>query len=274
MGINRQLAAGTATALVAAGLVAVPASARISALPSVDSQFRKGATRLAKSMARHPKQVVRGRFSIIPSGGRPAAVATTRLAGFPRVGKSYAILSNGDSRDASRKNREGDLSRGDGGPFLRGARDVTIFRVDLKVPRKASCLSFSFRFLTEEFPEFVGTEFNDAFIAELGDSSWDAGTNQNPVIVAPDNFALDPNRHLISVNGAGPATVHKSSAKGTTYDGATRLLRASTPIRPGRRTLYLSIFDQGDRQYDSAVFIDNLRLHDPATCTPGVVSDS
>ena len=271
---KRGLVGVVAVVVVAAGVTAVPAGARISALPSVDSQFRKGATRLAKAMADHPKQVVRGRFSIIPPGGRPAAVSTTKLAGFPRRGKSYAILSTGDARDASRKNKEGDLSRGNGGPFLRGTRDTVIFRVDLKVPKHASCLSIRFRFLTEEFPEFVGSEFNDAFIAELGSSTWDATSNENPTIIAPDDFALDPNKHLISVNGAGPASVDKASAKGTTYDGATGILRASTPIKPGRRTLYLSIFDQGDRQYDSSVFLDHLTLGHPATCQPGVVSDA
>jgi hypothetical protein len=260
----------TVAALSATGV----AEAKISALPSVDSQFRKGATRLAKSIADKPRQVVRGRFSLIPPGGRPAALSTSKLAAFPRDGKSYAILSTGDARDAGKKNRSDHLSRGNGGPFVRGTRDTLIFRVDLRVPKSASCLSVRFRFLTEEFPEFVGTEFNDAFIAEVGDSTWDATSNENPTIVAPDDFALDPNRHLISVNGAGAASVDRASAKGTTYDGATGVLRASTPISPGRRTLYLSIFDQGDRQYDSSVFLDHLTLDDRSSCQPGVVSDA
>jgi hypothetical protein len=153
---------------------------------------------------------------------------------------------------------------------VRGARDVTIFRIDLRVP-KNSCLSFSFRFLTEEFPEYVGTEFNDGFIAEVGSSSWNATSNDDPTIIAPGDFALDPNNHLITVNGAGPAAVDASSAKGTTYDGATGVLRASTPVKRGRRSLYLSIFDQGDRIYDSAVFLDNLRTTRAAKCRSGVV---
>src|SRR5215212_4143548 len=197
--------AGLAVAGVGAG--AAPADAKISALPSVDSQFRKGATNLAKAIADRPKQVARGRFAMLPPGGRPVALSTTKLADFPRNGKGYAILSSGDARLASRANKEKDLSRGNGGPFLRGARDVTIFRIDLRVPDSASCLSFRFRFLTEEFPEYVGTEFNDGFIAELGSSSWDATSNENPTIIAPGNFALDPNQHLITVNGAGPAAV-------------------------------------------------------------------
>jgi hypothetical protein len=270
--VSRTLAAGAA--IVAVSAAATTADARIRALPSVDSQFRKNATKLAKSMAANPKQVVRGRFSLLPPGGRPVAISTTRLASFPRKGKSYGILSTGDARDAGKKNKSDSLSRGNGGPFVRGARDIVIFRVDLRVPKSANCLSLRFRFLTEEFPEYVGSDFNDAFIAELGDSTWSSRSNEDPTIIAPDNFALDPNSHLISVNGAGPAAVDSSSAKGTTYDGATGVLRASSPVSPGRRTLYLSIFDQGDRQYDSSVFLDNLTLDNREACNPGVVSDA
>ena len=64
--------------------------------------------------------------------------------------------------------------------------------------------------------------------------------------------------------------MRRSLARGTTFDGATRLLRASTKITPGRHRLYLSIFDQGDRIYDSAVFLDNLRANRRTPCTSGL----
>jgi hypothetical protein len=269
-----RLAAGVSIAvtgaLVAGGGVA---GAKIKALPSADSQFRKGATRLAKSIAAKPKQVVRGRFSLLPPGGRPVAVATTKLAGFPRKGKSYGILTSGDARLAARKNKRKDSGRGAGGPFVRGTRDTVIFRLDLRVPKNASCLSFRFKFLTEEYPEFVNDVFNDAFIAEFDTSSWNSTSNEDPTIVSPDNFAVDSQGNRISVNATGDTTLSAENAKGTTYDGATRVLRASTPVKSGRHELYLSIFDQGDRQYDSAVFVDNLTLDTTSPCTAGVVVD-
>ena len=268
--------ARTATAaMVAAGVMAggfaSAATARISALPNVDSQFRKGSTSLARAMAESPRVVRRGRFSLLPPGGRPAAISTTRLAGFPRHGKSYAILSTGDARQASRRNSAPDFGRGSGGPFVRGARDVVIFRIDLRVPSNASCLSFRFRYLTEEFPEFVSSEFNDAFIAETNDTTWTTASNEDPTISAPGNFAETEGGRLISVNASGPAALSAENARGTTYDGATPILRASTPINPGRRTVYLSIFDQGDRQFDSAVFLDKLELDRRSPCESGAV---
>jgi hypothetical protein len=64
----------------------------------------------------------------------------------------------------------------------------------------------------------------------------------------------------------------EGEAAGTTYDGATALLTAATPVSPGAHTLYLSIFDQGDTAWDSAAFVDNLRIGfaaNPQDCAQG-----
>ena len=271
---TRRVALAATTAGVMAIGVPGTAQADIEALPNVDSQFRKGATALARSIAENPRHVRRASFAILPPGGRPAAISTTRLAGFPRHGKSFGILSTGDARYAGRRNTSDSFGRGAGGPFVRGARDVTIFRIDLRVPSGANCLSIRFRYLTEEFPEFVNSPFNDAFVAETEDSTWTSASNEDPTISAPGNFASTVDGKLISVNASGDTALSSDNARGTTYDGATRILRASSPIRRGSRTLYLSIFDQGDRQFDSAVFLDRLELDDREPCQSGAVGDS
>jgi len=74
-------------------------------------------------------------------------------------------------------------------------------------------------------------------------------------------------------SGGGDTSLTRGRAGGTTYDRATRRLRASTRIRPGRRILYLSFFDQGDREYDSAVFLDRLTLDRRTPRRPGAVED-
>lgn len=246
------------------------AEARITPTPR-----RSSAADLARAMAVKPEQVRRAFFSVIPPRGNPAAVSTTRLAGFPRHGRSFAILSSGntvraDDRDTSESTGSANL-----GPLIRGARDVLIMRIDLAVPRRANCLTFRFRFLSEEFPEFVDDLFNDAFIAELGESEWDAGRSDplEPSIFAPRNFAVDGEGRPIRVNRVGDTSMSSRHSRGTTYDGGTRILRASTPIRMGRRTLYLSIFDQGDRDFDSTVFLDRLALVRNSSCQTGVVVD-
>jgi hypothetical protein len=61
---------------------------------------------------------------------------------------------------------------------------------------------------------------------------------------------------VISVNTTGFSA---ANAAGTTYNGATPLLRASVPIKPGAHSVYFSVFDQADNSLDSAAFLDNVR---------------
>ncbi len=233
---------------------------------------RISATKISRTIA-GPKSIKSSAFAARPPYGTVAARSTKKLAGFPRSGKSYMILSNGDATLADNPNNSTSTSKNAGGPAIRGNRDVTIFRMNIRVPKGRNCLSFRFRFLTEEFPEFVGSEFNDGFIAELDESTWDSRTVGNPAIDAPRNFAADSDGNLITVNGAGAANTTAARAKGTTYDGATRVLRASTRVTPGGHVLYLSIFDQGDRQFDSSVFIDRLTYAKRSNCESGAVPD-
>jgi hypothetical protein len=254
-------------ATVAAGLLAAPSAANADI---IEYPRDPSATPLARAMAGDPGIVRRAVFSAVPPSSKPAAVSTTKLGGFPRSGESFAILSTGNARIADDPNREPDAGSQSRGPSIRGARDVVIMRIDLDIPSDANCLSFNFRFLSEEYPEFVGDAYNDAFIAELDNSSWTAATKDDPTVRAPRNFARDRKGNPIRINRAGVETMRRRNARGTTYDGATRLLRASTPVTPGRHRLYLSIFDQGDRVYDSAVFLDNLRANSRRPCRSGL----
>lgn len=264
---SRSVRRWSAAPLAVAAVTLSPASARSDI---VEYPKDPSATPLAKAMAGDPAIVRRAVFSALPPSSRPAAVSTTRLAGFPRSGKSFAMLSTGNARLADDDNDAPDSGSEARGPSIRGARDVVIMRIDLDIPRGANCLSFNFRFLSEEYPEFVNDVYNDAFVAELDRSTWTAADKTDPRITAPDNFAVDRNGNPIRINRAGVDTMRRRYARGTTYDGATRMLRASTPITRGRHRLYLSIFDQGDRIYDSAVFLDNLRANRRTPCRSGL----
>jgi hypothetical protein len=230
------------------------------------------ARRLAGTMVANRRWIRRAAFSSLGFGA-PAAISTKRLAGFPRHGRSFAILTNGDATLADDRNLDGADGVENGGATWRGSRDVTILRITLRVPRKATCLSVRFRFLSDEFPEFVNGAYNDAFIIELDDSTWNTISKRHTFISAPRNFAADAKGDPISVNAVGDASVRPSRAKGTIYDAATRLLRASTPVSPGRHMVYMSIFDQGDSYYDSAVFVDRLTLNRRKPCKSGAVKD-
>ena len=196
-------------------------------------------------MAQAPGIITGASFEAAPPTGTPYDVQTRSLGSFPRDGSTYAILTSGDATLADTPNSSEGSGADVAGPNVRGDTDfdVTILKVDLDVPFGSNCLSVDFRFLSDEFPEFVGSSFNDAFIAELDTSDW---TTAGSEITAPHNFAFDAAHNVISINAAGAASMSAVEAAGTTYDGATPLLSASTPISPGAHSLYLSIFDQGD----------------------------
>ncbi len=271
---RRAAIAGAATVAVVVGAtgVGVAQSGKGKIVADAGQLSRMEATKIARTIA-GPKVVRSAAFAARPPYGRVAARSTKPLTGFPLSGSSYMILSNGNALFADDRNSGPAKGQNAGGPAIRGARDVTIFRMNIRVPKGRNCLDLRFRFLTEEFPEFVNEEFNDAFIAEVDQTTWDTRPVGDPTVEADRNFATDTKGNRISVNGVGDASVTKARAKGTTYDGATRRLRASTRITPGGHRLYLSIFDQGDRQYDSAVFVDRLSFRKAAVCENGAVSD-
>lgn len=255
-------------ALAASSIVATAAPANAVITTTSD------ATALTAALTGSGANVTGSSFVAIPPLGTPHAVSTTALAGSPTNGPSYAILTTGNADFADDANGSGSTGADLAGPTVRGDTDldVSVLKVDLNVQPTANCLSFDFKFLSEEYPEWVGTQYNDAFIAELDTSTW---STSGSTISAPDNFAFDASNNVVSVNAVGLGGFSAANSAGTTYDGATPQLSAAKQVSPGAHSLYLSIFDQGDRIYDSAVFVDNLRVGwvpDPATqCKPGAV---
>ncbi len=205
----------------------------------------------------------------------PVAVVSSPLAGFPTSGSSFGILSSGDALladDANDTSGSGADNEGGGGGHGTSFYDLVTLKLDISVPLAANCLALDFRFLSEEFPEYVGSSVNDGFVAELDTSDFTAVEANNNEVVAPRNFAFDESGKAISINTAGFA---EGAAAGTTYDGATPLLRALTPVTPGAHSVFLSVFDQGDSILDSAVFIDNVRVFTvpAASCQSGATDD-
>jgi hypothetical protein len=201
-------------------------------------------------------------------GPTQAGTGNTALSGFPTAAPSYGILTSGDAEIADTANDgagEGD-NLGIDDPGRGDANDSQTLRMAITVPGGTNCLNLDYKFLSEEFPEFVNKGFNDGFVAELDGSTW-ATANQK--LSAPLDFAAGYGDQ-VAVDTVGPTIVDPANSVGTTYDAATKTITTKTVVTPGAHQLYLSIFDAGDHIYDSAVFIDNLRYtnEDPKSCKP------
>ena len=144
------------------------------------------------------------------------------------------------------------------GTNVRGAHDVSVLAVDLVIPAPATCLRFDVVFMSDEYPEFVGSSYNDAFLAEIDETTWSVSGS---TITAPNNFAFDPNGKELSINSTffQSARVIEPAESGVAYDGSTERLVVQTPITPGPHTLFLTIFDASDSILDTAALVDNLR---------------
>jgi hypothetical protein len=265
--------------LCAAAFAAGPAAAAVTITPN------NGPADLGAAIAAVPSQVVGPNdFFFTPFDTDLVANAVESggaLDGFPTNGDTFAILTTGDPALANTTNDAEDSGRDNfsntdpepNGGHLRGDTDydVSVVQVGVNVPDGANCLALDYRFLSDEFPEFVNTQFNDAFIAEVDNSTWSTSASS---ITAPNDFATDTSSNGVNVNGVGPVAVSPDESAGTTYDAATGLVTTKTPITPGPHKVFLSILDQGDQIYDSAAFVDNLRFitESASTCRPPFVA--
>src|SRR5687768_3310934 len=165
--MNRLLVA-TALAVLVGGPVVPPRPVAATITPTADADA------IAQALARDPASVAGARFLVVPPQGQPYAVSDSVLVKFPTTGPDYAILTTGGAALADDPNDAGDSGADDGGPNQRGDSDfdVSTLEVTVDVPPGTTCLSFDFRFLSEEHPEAVGSGFADAFIAELDDTTW------------------------------------------------------------------------------------------------------
>jgi hypothetical protein len=216
----------------------------------------------------------------------PAAVSEAPLGGFPTSPASFGILSTGDvaivdqpnDSEASGESLQedppdsDDLFNTDNGALHGDTdNDVTVLKVGVVVPEGMNCVALDYRFLSDEFPEFVGSQYNDAFVAEIdpagGAPAW---STSGSVIAHTGDFATAPSGAPVSINGVGGVAASAAEALGTTFDGATGRVTTKNPISSGPHVIFLSIFDQGDEIYDSAVMLDRLAFinESPTTCKP------
>jgi hypothetical protein len=200
-----------------------------------------------------------------PDGFAVFDAVSGSISGFPTEGSSFFVISTGATSSALLPNdSEGTSTELEGLNTSLGEDLVTISFV-MTPPAGAACLSFDFKFFSEEFPEFVNQGYNDTFLAEKSASTF---TIEAGKAIAPNNVAFDSGGNPITVDTV--LGVDALNAVGTTYDGATATLSTDAPFEVdalGNLTMVFSIMDLGDSVWDSTAFLDNFRWGDES-CEP------
>lgn len=108
-------------------------------------------------------------------------------------------------------------------------------------------LYFNFIFASEEYPEFVGSGYSDAFGIFLN------GTNIANIPGTGTAVSIN------SINNSTNPGLFRNNSTGSylnTFDGFTNLLQASVSgLGPGTHTIKFAIADAYDQYMDSAVFL-------------------
>ena len=237
--------------------------------PGVSTTITTGSTAqaLAQAMGVPAADILLAEFQGT-TDTRARAIGETPLSYFPTQSSTYAILCTGGAGQLEIPNS----GSGNWTIDLDGQDTITL-HLRLKVPSGMKCMSFDFAFYSEEFPEWLNSRYNDAFLAEKGQTdiktTYDPVT-YNPTISSAYNFAFDSKKNTISVNTAFGVSGNTACS----YDGVTPLLKAQTPVTSGANVdVYLTIMDVGDSYVDSAVFLDNFQWSSDATCAEGAKTE-
>ena len=248
MRIIRRLMCGLLTAGMAAAIM-TPAAAHAALTATTNAQTITSALTATSAAG----LVTSTSWTDIGAGAGPSGTSAAGVfsgfgpLGFPTDSGSFSVLSTGD---ATLINRPVSTQGGAGisnTKTARGAYDPSVLRIDVNVPAGRNCLTLNLAFLSEEYPEYVGSGFNDAAIIELDQNSWSVSGG---TVTAPANFAFDDLGKPLTINSANFGS--GGAPTGTEYDGATVKLVAATPVTAGTHALYVSVFDVGDPVFDSA----------------------
>ncbi|UCF11949.1 MAG: DUF11 domain-containing protein [Thermoplasmatales archaeon] len=204
-------------------------------------------------------------------GYRQSIVLSSRGTMLPTEGSSFILLSTGIA-GFNPATTDG-LNPGDerGNWFLAGKygtpRDQATLTLTLQVPQYQHYIYYDMQFYTIEYPDYIGSTYNDRLTITVDSPS--QGISEYIVDVNGGDFVL--NSHDIEGSGydvfatsGNPADVDwlTTTPNPTGADaGATALVGREHPVSPNEQiSVTFNIEDIGDNQFDSAVFIDNLRF--------------
>jgi hypothetical protein len=175
----------------------------------------------------------------------------------PLRGSCFVLLSTGLANHGLPGSRNPEPGT-DIDPAGAGGDRVTL-RLRLSVPAGANLMTLQYNFLSAEFPEFRGTDFNDRFSLEITDASGArsfevASVNSSELFEVSQSSAQGTGFDLFTPD---PAGVDEDFTGGLPDAGMTDFRVFSAGVTGGAEVqLQFTIQDKGDGLLDSAVLID------------------
>jgi hypothetical protein len=139
------------------------------------------------------------------------------------------------------------------------AGDRATLAVTFTVPEGMTRLVFLYRFMSAEYPEYVGSIYNDGLSISVV-----RGGVREEVSRSSVNSALFEGASSANAGGTGYEVYIGQQPTG----GLTRWIPVRVPVTPGPMTLEISIEDVGDGIYDSQVLVSRLGLGAIETLDP------
>jgi hypothetical protein len=133
-------------------------------------------------------------------------------------------------------------------------------------------LLFNFSFGSEEYPEFVGSAFNDVFAIYLTGPGFPMPTN---VAALPDGTPVAINNVNALSNSAYFQDNASASGVDVAYDGFTTNLTAFAVVEPdGEYHFKVAIADVADGVFDSGVFLEAFSFRSVSLLTTGLEEEA
>ena len=137
--------------------------------------------------------------------------------------------------------------------------DAAILEFDFEAEN--SDLSFNFVFASEEYQEFVGSNFNDVFGLFVDGENIATIPGSSLEFVTINNVNLDSNSEFFMDN--------ENASLDIEYDGLTTVLAVEAlGLDDGIHNLRIAIADTADGQFDSAIFIQGESVTTSTNITP------
>lgn len=215
------------------------------------------------------------------SGNTPIAGSSMSVfsSGTARVtGESGFVAPNGDGYNAGTTSTpKYAVPAAAGCSSGTAGLDSCGLKLVVRAPTNAHSFGYNFNFFTSEYPEWLCTQYNDAYVAYY-EGSLNTATNKNISFDSASN-PVSVNNGLFSIPGwPPPASGSNPYLNGTGFDGvcgnnhsgakyllnsicggSTGWLQTRAPVKPGETvTLIFNVWDTGDNQWDSTVLLDNL----------------